>query len=77
MGCPVIVADEGGFRETVIDGKTGRLLSRDDDWHAAIAQADDAKEKWTIEGRKHLAEMDLSVAAQSKRLADIISGMLT
>ena len=77
MGCPVIVADEGGFRETVVDGKTGRLLARDDDWHTAIKQADEERENWTLEGRKHLAEMDLTVAAQSKRLADIIREMLT
>lgn len=77
MGCPVIVADEGGFRETVVDGKTGRLLARDDDWHTAIKQADEERENWTLEGRKHLAEMDLTVTAQSKRLADIIREMLT
>jgi glycosyltransferase involved in cell wall biosynthesis len=77
MGCPVIVADEGGFTETVIDGQTGRLLPRNGDWHAAIAQADEEKEKWTVEGRKHIVKMDLTVAGQSKRLADIISEMLT
>lgn len=28
-GTPVVVVDEGGYRESVVDGKTGRLLKRD------------------------------------------------
>lgn len=34
-GVPVIAVDDGGYRETILDGKTGYLVKRD---HEAIAQ---------------------------------------
>lgn len=28
-GVPVIAVDEGGYRETILDGKTGRLIANE------------------------------------------------
>ena len=43
IGTPAIFVDEGGFRDSIIDGECGRLLPRDDygKWHEALNQCRD------------------------------------
>tara|TARA_B100000900_G_scaffold209818_1_gene177795 strand:+ start:5994 stop:7223 length:1230 start_codon:yes stop_codon:yes gene_type:complete len=73
VNCPVVVSNQGGFRETVVDGVTGRLLEEQDDWVAAIDQAHKNREQWSIAGRKHITSLDLSPETQGKKVFDLLS----
>ena len=73
VDCPVIVSNQGGFKETVIDGVTGRLLEDKDDWLAAIDEGHENREKWSSAGRKHIEEMDLSINSQGRKVFEILS----
>jgi len=70
------MVDEGGFRDTVIDGVNGRLLPRDDlgAWHSALEQAADGRTRtaWAESGRARIAEMDLSPDAHCRRLESVL-----
>ena len=61
-----------GFRDTIKDGVSGKLLDRDDltAWHVALQEASkqDNREKWTKEGRKRIAELDLSPENHARRI---------
>ena len=71
--CPVVVSNQGGFRETVVDGVTGRLLEEQDDWVAAIDQAHKNREQWSLAGRKHVNSIDLSPETQGRKVFDLLS----
>ena len=73
VNCPVVVSNQGGFRETVVDGVTGRLLEEQDDWVAAIDQAHKNREQWSIAGRKHITSLDLSPETQGRKVFDLLS----
>ena len=73
VNCPVVVSNQGGFRETVVDGVTGRLLEEQDDWVAAIDQAHKNREQWSIAGRKHVNFIDLSPETQGRKVFDLLS----
>jgi glycosyltransferase involved in cell wall biosynthesis len=79
VGTPALMVDEGGFRDTVIDGVNGRLLPRDDlgAWHSALEQvADDGtRTAWAESGRTRIAEMDLSPDAHCHRLESILHSL--
>lgn len=77
VGIPALFVNEGGFRETLIDGVNGRLLPRDDygAWHSALEQAADGSTRtaWADAGRARIAEMDLSPDAHCDRLKSILN----
>ena len=76
VNCPVVVSNQGGFRETVVDGVTGRLLEEQDDWVAAIDQAHKNREQWSLAGRKHVNSIDLSPETQARKVFDLLSEYL-
>ena len=71
--CPVIVSNQGGFRETVVDGVTGRLLNQGDDWVAAIEEGHLNREKWSKAGREHIEKIDLTPKTQAKKVYDLLT----
>ena len=79
VGTPALVVDEGGFRDTVVDGVNGCLLPRGDigAWHSALEQAADGATRaaWTEAGRARIADMDLSPEAQCRRLESILHSL--
>ena len=76
VGTPALFVDEGGFRDTIVDGTNGRLLGRDDlsSWHSALEQASDpqTREEWALNGRKRIEELDLTPDAHARRLWDLL-----
>ena len=79
VGTPALVVDEGGFRDTVLDGVNGRLLPRGDigAWHSALEQAADGETRvaWAEAGRARITEMDLSTEAHCRRLESILHSL--
>ena len=77
VGTPALFVDEGGFRDTVVDGVSGRLLPRENlsEWHTALKQAadDTIRRRWVDSGRARLEELDLSPDAHARRLWEILS----
>lgn len=71
--CPVIVSNQGGFRETVVDGITGRLLNQGDDWISAIEEGHMKREKWSKAGREHIEKIDLTPETQAKKVYDLLT----
>lgn len=76
VGTPAIFVNEGGFRDTIKDGVSGKLLDRDDltGWHIALEEAGkkNNREKWTKEGRRRIAELDLSPENHARRIKEIL-----
>ena len=72
IGTPAIFVDEGGFRDSIIDGECGRLLPRDDygKWHEALKQCRDkeTRERWAAAGRKRITELKLSPLEQAEKI---------
>ena len=75
LGTPALFVDEGGFRETITDGVSGRLLPRDDysAWHAALEEAQDTHNRslWSENGRASISKMGLNPEVFSTRLEEI------
>ena len=76
VGTPPIFVDEGGFRDTIVDGENGRLLDRDDtpSWHSALEQASDpsTRKRWATSGRERSSELDLTPDAHARRIWDLL-----
>ena len=76
VGTPPIFVDEGGFRDTIVDGENGRLLDRDDtpSWHSALEQASDpsTRKRWATSGRERISELDLTPDAHARRIWDLL-----
>ena len=76
LGTPALFVDEGGFRETITDGVSGRLLPRDDysAWHAALEEAKDTHNRslWSENGRASISKMGLNPEVFSTRLEEIV-----
>jgi len=68
VDCPVIVSNQGGFRETVVDGKTGRLMDEGDDWISAIDEGHKNRKEWSKAGREHIQKIDLTPETQARKL---------
>ena len=77
VGTPPLFVDEGGFRDTIVDGENGRLLDRVDDasWHSALEQASDpsTREIWAASGRARISELDLTPDAHARRIWDLLA----
>ena len=76
VGTPPLFVDEGGFRDTIVDGENGRLLDRGDaaSWHSALEQASDpsTREGWAARGRERISELDLTPEAHARRIWDLL-----
>jgi glycosyltransferase involved in cell wall biosynthesis len=76
VGTPPLFVDEGGFRDTIVDGENGRLLDRGDveSWHSALEQASDpgTREGWAARGRERISELDLAPEAHARRIWDLL-----
>ena len=76
VGTPALYVDEGGFRETIEDGKNGRLIGRTDieGWHNALEQSSDQRirEEWAARGRERISELDLGPEAHARRIRDLL-----
>jgi len=77
VGTPPLFVDEGGFRDTVVDGENGRLLDRGDaaSWHSALEQASDpsTREIWAASGRARISELDLTPDAHARRIWELLA----
>jgi glycosyltransferase involved in cell wall biosynthesis len=78
IGTPALFVDEGGFRDTIVDGKCGRLIPRDNlsAWHAALEEArhPDNRKNWSAYGRKRISELQLSPEEQAEKIHRILLG---
>ena len=76
IGVPALFVDEGGFKDSVVDGVCGRLLPRNDftAWHQAIEEAGDSEiaDRWKVAGRERISELKLDPQSQ----ADLIRNAL-
>ncbi len=73
VDCPVIVSNQGGFRETVVDGQTGRLMNEGDDWNSAIDEGHKNRKEWSEAGRDHIKKMDLTPENQARKVFETFS----
>ena len=77
VGTPALFVDEGGFRDTIIDGVNGRLLPREDlqSWHLALIEASKEKtrRRWAEAGRQRISELDLSPEAHARRIYELLT----
>ena len=76
VGTPALFVDEGGFRDTIVDGENGRLIDRSDieGWHSALEHASDqhTREEWAARGRQRISELDLGPDAHARRIRDLL-----
>ncbi len=76
VGTPALFVDEGGFRDTIIDGVNGRLLPREDiqSWHTALTEASEEanRKRWAEAGRQRISELDLSPEAHARRIYELL-----
>ncbi len=72
IGTPAIFVDDGGFRDSIIDGECGRLLPRRDysKWHETLNQCRDKnlREKWATAGRNRIIDLKLSPQEQAEKI---------
>lgn len=80
IGTPALFVDEGGFRDTVVDGVNGRLLPREDEWawKEAFEQAasPENRQKWTEAGRLRIEDLDLAPSAHAGRISQIVEELM-
>jgi len=80
LGVPPLFVDEGGYRETVVDGVNGRLLKRGDmaSWSTALDQArnPDIRNEWAAAGLARIEELGLTPQHHAARLKAIIDSLL-
>ena len=79
VGTPALFVDEGGFRDSIVDGQNGRLLARDDiaGWHANLEMAKDStvREQWSKAGKERISELGLSPEDHCRRLLNILDSI--
>ena len=80
LGTPPIFVNEGGYRETVVDGDNGRLIQRGDfaSWKAALdqAQEQDTRAIWAEAGLERIEELGLTPERHAQRLVDKLLPLL-
>ena len=71
IGTPAIFVDEGGFRDSIVDGICGRLLDRNDysKWHEALEQCRDEKtrQEWSKAGIERIKDLKMSPQDQAEK----------
>ena len=79
VGTPALFVDEGGFRDSIVDGQNGRLLARDDitGWHANLEMVKDStvREQWSKAGKERISELGLSPENHCSRLLKILDSI--
>ena len=79
VGTPALFVDEGGFRDSIVNGENGRLLARDDiaGWHANLEMVKDSmvREQWSKAGRERISELGLSPENHCSRLLNILDSI--
>ena len=80
LGAPPVFVDEGGDRDTIVDGVNGRLLARGafDDWRRAFVQARDpeTRARWAESGLSRIEELGLSSENYASQLDERIRSLL-
>ena len=80
LGAPPVFVDEGGYRDTIVDGVNGRLLARGafDDWRRAFVQARDpeTRARWAESGLSRIEELGLSSENYASQLDERIRSLL-
>ena len=76
VGTPAIFVDDGGFRDSIIDGECGRLLPRHNytKWHEALSECRDKKlrEEWATAGRNRIIDLKLSPKEQAEKIHKLL-----
>ena len=76
IGVPALFVDEGGFRDSIVDGVCGRLLPWDDAmaWQLAIEEAGDPEvvDRWKLAGRARISELKLDPQSQADFIGEAI-----
>ena len=79
VGTPALFVNEGGFKDSIVDGENGRLLAREDiaEWHGWLQKVEesDLREQWTKAGRKRISELGLSPEDHCRRLVKILDSI--
>ena len=80
LGVPPVFVDEGGFRDTIVDGVNGRLVARGDfdDWRQALMQArdPDTRARWAESGFSRIVELGLSSENYASQLDERLRSLL-
>ena len=80
LGTPPIFVNEGGYRETVVDGTNGRLVKRGDfaSWKVALDQAQEQETRavWAEAGLARIEELGLTPERHAQRLVDKLGPLL-
>ena len=80
LGAPPVFVDEGGYRDTIVDGVNGRLVTRGefDDWRQAFVQARDTetRARWAESGLSRIEELGLSSENYASQLDEMIIALL-
>ena len=80
LGTPPIFVNEGGYRETVVDGVNGRLIERRDfdSWKDALEQAMEQNTRaiWAEAGLARIEELGLTPERHALRLVEKIQSLL-
>jgi len=80
LGVPPVFVDEGGYRDTIVDGVNGRLVSRGEfeSWKQALMQASDpeTRAKWAESGLSRIKELGLSSENYASQLDERIRPLL-
>ena len=80
LGAPPVFVDEGGYRDTIVDGVNGRLVARGafDDWRRAFVQArdPDTRARWAESGLSRIEELGLSSKNYTSQLDERIRSLL-
>ena len=81
LGTPPIFVNEGGYRETVVDGTNGRLVKRGDfaSWKVALDQAQEQETRavWAEAGLARIEELGLTPERHAQRLVDKLRPLLS
>tara|TARA_B100001564_G_scaffold170821_1_gene143601 strand:- start:573 stop:1217 length:645 start_codon:yes stop_codon:yes gene_type:complete len=80
LGAPPVFVDEGGYRDTIVDGVNGRLVARGDfdDWRKALIQArdPDTRARWAESGLSRIVELGLSSENYASQLDERLRSLL-
>lgn len=80
LGVPPVFVEEGGYRDTIVDGVNGRLVARGDfdGWKKAILEARDpeTRSKWAESGLSRIEELGLTPENYASQLDERIRSVI-